>query len=443
MKILIITTYFPPDTAIAAVRPYMFARHLTAAGNEVTVLRSGLIDKISSSSDIDNNGFEIITVTEGHSSFTTVPNPAESDKKHLAFLPQVLRAPLKITYNALKAQHTDMERITAAKELFNRQKEIIDRMGGSFDIIFSTFGDLENVIAGEYAAKKFGAKWILDLRDPIVAYHLGFRLIWNTYAEKVQTQALKKADMVTTVSHSLSAQMRSNVPDANIFTLTNGYDPSERSGVCDAAPDRDVFRICYTGQFYQQRIDALNCLVLIIKQLIAKGRIDRNKFRFAYAGAESKTFLAAFERHGLSDITEDYGYLDKDAVQELQLRSDIFLVLSWNTDRSRGVITGKFYEGIKTERAILTVVAGERPYSELFKLNKKYDYGFCMECCRKETAKGCYKWLANCYNDKMSNGYNSYKTPHALKQAFRYDVLSSELQKLMRSLIKDDEAKNK
>lgn len=43
MKILIITTYYPPDTAIAAVRPYMFATHLTQLGHEVTVLRSGRI----------------------------------------------------------------------------------------------------------------------------------------------------------------------------------------------------------------------------------------------------------------------------------------------------------------------------------------------------------------------------------------------------------------
>ena len=41
MKILILTTYYPPDTAVAAVRPYMLAKYLTRRGHEVTVLRSG------------------------------------------------------------------------------------------------------------------------------------------------------------------------------------------------------------------------------------------------------------------------------------------------------------------------------------------------------------------------------------------------------------------
>ena len=41
MNILIITTYFPPDSAVAAVRPYMFAKYLIRSGHKVTVLRSG------------------------------------------------------------------------------------------------------------------------------------------------------------------------------------------------------------------------------------------------------------------------------------------------------------------------------------------------------------------------------------------------------------------
>ena len=45
MKILILTTYYPPDTAIAAVRPYMFAKYLAQQGHQVTVLRSGEINK--------------------------------------------------------------------------------------------------------------------------------------------------------------------------------------------------------------------------------------------------------------------------------------------------------------------------------------------------------------------------------------------------------------
>ena len=41
MNVLIIATFYPPDTAVAAVRPYMLAKYLTRLGHSVTVLRSG------------------------------------------------------------------------------------------------------------------------------------------------------------------------------------------------------------------------------------------------------------------------------------------------------------------------------------------------------------------------------------------------------------------
>lgn len=440
MRILIIATYFPPDTAIAAVRPYMFAKYLSAMGNDVTVLCSGLVDKISDDADYDFDGFRIITVTHGRSLLSSDPLSAAPGKKHLSFLPPLLRTPLKKGYNTLKSQYVDIKRITAAKGLFERQKQIIDRMVDNFDVVFSTFGDIENVFAGEYAAKKFAAKWIMDLRDPIVAYHLSYRPIWNTYADRIQKHALKNADVVTTVSHSLSAMMRSEVPHARIVTLTNGFDPK----LCDVptvSADKDVFRICYTGQLYQQREEALGHLLLVIKQLISNGRIERNKIRFAYAGSDSAAFMRVFENAGLADIVQDYGYLTKTEVLSLQMMCDVFLVLSWNTNRSRGMLTGKFYEGIALHRPILSVIAGERPYSELYLLNKKYGYGYCMECCRKQTAADCCKWLTKMYRDKLSKGMCSFKAPHALIESFRYDTLSAKLQKLMQSLITDNGAK--
>ena len=38
MRILILTTFYPPDTAVAAVRPYMLAKYLAQRGHEVTAV---------------------------------------------------------------------------------------------------------------------------------------------------------------------------------------------------------------------------------------------------------------------------------------------------------------------------------------------------------------------------------------------------------------------
>ena len=62
MDILIITTCFIPDSAIAAVRPYMLAKHLSEAGENVTVLRSGQFEKKPFDEyDQDSMNYEVIS----------------------------------------------------------------------------------------------------------------------------------------------------------------------------------------------------------------------------------------------------------------------------------------------------------------------------------------------------------------------------------------------
>ena len=61
MNILIITTIFPPDSAIASVRPYMFAKHLAAAGEKITVIRSGYFEMPPYDDYTEAAGFEVLS----------------------------------------------------------------------------------------------------------------------------------------------------------------------------------------------------------------------------------------------------------------------------------------------------------------------------------------------------------------------------------------------
>ena len=62
MNILIICSWFPPDTAISAVRPYMFAKYLSNAGHHVRVLRLGEFDRKPDESNLyPTESFEVIS----------------------------------------------------------------------------------------------------------------------------------------------------------------------------------------------------------------------------------------------------------------------------------------------------------------------------------------------------------------------------------------------
>jgi hypothetical protein len=95
------------------------------------------------------------------------------------------------------------------------------------------------------------------------------------------------------------------------------------------------------------------------------------------------------------------------------------------------VLTGKFYEGIRAKKPILSIISGNVPYSELSQLQDKYQYGFCYECCReKEQFQQLCDYLEALYNEKMTTGKISYTPDPALETDFRYDTLAKKLEAL-------------
>lgn len=176
MDILIITTYFPPDSAVAAVRPYMFAKYLIRFGHKVTVLRSGDFCREPDRSYPPLHGLRILSYLGKDSPAEAFERgeidswPFSEGKSRISFLPEKIRLPIAEVYHSF-ANLWDVERQEHSIEApLNRQKDVLRSLrdeGDRFDIIFATYGRLENVYAGKYAAELFGCPWILDLRDPI------------------------------------------------------------------------------------------------------------------------------------------------------------------------------------------------------------------------------------------------------------------------------------
>ena len=266
MNILIICSYYPPDSAISAVRPYMFAKYLTQAGNHVTVLRSG---QFNSTPDDKYEKLQDVKIV----SFLGERCDAELYDKGLYVCPEKkIQAAkngffwriAKKAYHLLKEPVTTKTRIDIAKKYFSLQKDAIDSLQQGFDIVISTYSELENVFAGDYAAKHFNAKWIMDFRDSIVDHINSERYAWNAYAKRYLQYAINNADLCTAVSSGLAEELRSYSENAYIETVYNGYDEDETS--FSGAECKKGLSICYTGQIYDLRLSALKHLVAAIKR---------------------------------------------------------------------------------------------------------------------------------------------------------------------------------
>jgi len=439
MDVLIITTYYPPDTAIAAVRPYMLAKYLTERGHKVTVLRSG--DFYNSASDFFDMRIPVRVISflgpdcpaERYARGELKEVPVVEGKGRLDFLPACIRKPLSRVFNACMRPKRFKQKQEAIAKRVEMQKAALDAIRDEhFDVVFSTFSHQENIMAGQYAKELFGCKLIQDYRDPLA------RRLFHTRSEyrvlkKIQDDSIRKADGLTAVTEGFRQELLKglDVSTPNI-TLYNGFEPvaeGERYPV-----EEGILSFCYTGILYGRHSD-FTPLMQALQRLSGEGRIDLSRVRINYAGRDFIQLQEIAEKLGMTEILCNHGYVSRGEASRLQQISDIFLVLSWNRNDSQGVMPGKFYEGIRAKRTILSLVSGDRPNSELHMINEQYGYGFCYEASRDQAHFDRFcDFLAQCYHEKMELGNIQHEVNPALEERFRYDNIARQLEAFIQTI---------
>lgn len=444
MKFLIICTFFPPDTEIGAVKPYMIAKYLSQFGHDVTVLRMGYFKEKGDPSYGDyRKGIEVLTAQGDESDaarFERGEAVNERPNGKIHNLPKGLDLFLRFTMQPVIVYRRKRRK----DRYFALQKKVIDELkekGREFDVVYSTFFMFENIFAGEYAAKLFHSKWVMEFRDPIddtkVIKYPALYAVWRAYAGRVQKHAVETSDLCICVSEGLADKFRGTSPQANIEVIYNGYNSESELNYC-ASQDAEHFSICYTGTMYDESIEALESLLECLRGLVAKSKINRKKIRFHYAGRHSAEVKSAFQKYELSDILIDHQYVTRKEAERIQCSSDLFLVLSWNTKTSQGILTGKFYEGIRAGKPILSVITGDMPNSELLLLNEKYQYGFCYEICQKVNMfSALKKFLLDMYNQKFSDEGIVYNPNKDLKEVFHYENITRKFERLCEGLVEN------
>ena len=437
MNILIITTYFPPDTAVAAVRPYMFAKYLLQFGHQVTVLRSGQLQRMPDHSYSIPEGLRVI-------SYFGDDSPSESfardgsyklRKNSISFLPLAIRSS-RFCRACIWSAYFPIWMLRS-KIRFAKQKKVLDALRDEhFDVVFATYCDLENIWAGSYAAELFGCKWIMDLRDPIPIHDISGGPIQNIL-ERIQDRALSRADACTVVSDGVRNSSRGLRTSNKVHTIYNGYDLIPGAfQTSEALPG--VLSICYAGTVYGGS-QTIVPLLLALRQLNEQGQIQLDRVRLEYAGTNFNCLLAEAKALHMEQCLTDHGYVTREEAARLQSRSDIFLVLSWNKKDQLGILTGKFYEGIRAGKPILSIIKGEIPNSELYQINQRFGYGFCYEESRDaELFPQLCDFLLQAYIQKMEHGALDYAPSEELSTHFRYDTLTQRLEAICMELVYEE-----
>src|SRR5262245_61606309 len=201
---------------------------------------------------------------------------------------------------------------------------------------------------GAAVQRATGARWVADLRDPIVANQhrrddTAAARARQAANEQVAKLVARRADRVTCVSEAIATEMRALDARGDVRVVANGCDFDDFAGLEYTPAER--FRITHTGSFF--------------------GKRDPRPFLQAFRDADLDAvvrFVGDFratdrewaESLGLGDRLEIVDYLPRAESLRYQRDSEALLLLVPDAGgRGKGVLSGKVFEYVAAGRPIL------------------------------------------------------------------------------------------
>lgn len=266
------------------------------------------------------------------------------------------------------------------------------------NVIFSTYGPITSHIIGKYLKSRYGGKWICDFRDMYAGnpYHTNFqRKYLNKRYKNKQNKIMENCDLATTVSPQLADILRENlIHNIPVEVLTNGYDEDDFNYDISLY---DKFTIVYSGALYGG-VRNPSPLFIALSNLMQNNLINSEKIQIIYMGREFSIFKELGQKFKVGNLLVNKGFVPREKSLEEQQRAHLLLLLGMNSDKDKGVFTGKLFEYIGTNKPILFIGNKENGLKDII---EKYELG---KCYNANEIKGIEEYILKIYNAFIQTG---------------------------------------
>ncbi len=345
-RVLVVSYYFPPSTAIGGARWEAMARHLRRMGHEVTVITSAVhgtlpadaADGVVRTSDLAHS-----QVLRRALRRPALPAPGQPtiDTEAPGVLTRV------VVPDALLVSW--MPGVLAAARRLLR--------GGAFDCLVTTGPPNSSHMLGLGLGRRKRPPWIADFRDgwrfePLAAP-------WPTrpqrmFEARLERAVASRADVLIGATRPIAEDLAARL-GARAEWVPNGWDPDLAPSVDEAvAPDvaeEGWATLVHTGTLSGPRGRDPRPLLRALSRFNADPGGGR-RVRLVLAGRTTVDDQALLAEAGLGASVRHVGLLERSAALALQRRADALLLL---TGTHRSEATGKLFEYLAAGRPILAL----------------------------------------------------------------------------------------
>jgi glycosyltransferase involved in cell wall biosynthesis len=200
--------------------------------------------------------------------------------------------------------------------------------------------------------ERLGIKWIADFRDPWtqIGYHSKLKLLQTSQKkhEQLEKKVLQTADKSITTSFTTRNEFLSKT-DRPVNVITNGYDLEE----VEKLPMDQKFSLSHIGSLLSGRNP--ENLWKAISELISERADFAADFQLKLIGAVGETVLESIQKNGLEKYLFRKDYVSHDRALQLQRSSQLLLLIEIDSEETKGIIPGKLFEYMVSERPVLAV----------------------------------------------------------------------------------------
>ncbi|HZL11221.1 MAG TPA: glycosyltransferase [Prolixibacteraceae bacterium] len=356
-KVLIITYYWPPSGGAGVQRWLKFAKYLPEFGWQPVILTvdpkyasypqrdESLLDEVDPSCMVySTKSFELYNLYKFISGKEEVPYGGFANESEEGLLQKVSKF---LRGNFLLPD----PRKGWNKYALKKAAELIREF--NIDTVVTTSPPHSSQLVGLKLKQKFKIRWIADLRDPWtdIFYYKQFnhtalaRKIDKRYERKV----VENADLLITVSEDVKrifAEKSGSLVAAKTAVIPNGFDEDDFRITC--IPEEAGKVITYTGTISEAYdVDKLLEALLLLSEDL------KSRLLIRFVGKVPPSVEQKLRSTRLA--VEFVGYVNHTKSIEYLLRSDLLLLVIPKEKNNRGILTGKFFEYLASQKPVLAI----------------------------------------------------------------------------------------